>query len=110
MDLDTDKLLQDMMDAARKVLKKKWPSAKSYAENEFQKLLEEAVHIGELKDEGKIEEDEAAYLMALQRNAARTVMLTLEGLGIIAVEDMLNAALAVARDAINSALGGWKLL
>jgi hypothetical protein len=110
MDLDTDKLLQDMMAAGRKVLKKKWPSAKSYAENEFKKLLEEAVHINALKQEGKITEDEAIYLMNLQRNSARMVMLTLEGLGIIAVEEMLNAALAVARDAINSALGGWKLL
>jgi hypothetical protein len=110
MNIDTSKLLTEMLGAAKGVLKKKWPSAKSYAENEFRKLLEEAVHIGELKAQGKITEDEAFYLMNLQRNSARMVMLTLEGLGIIAVEEAINAALAVVRDTINSALGGWKLL
>jgi hypothetical protein len=96
MNLNTGKLLESMLNAAKSVLKKKWRSAKPYAENEFRKLLEEAVHI--------------VYLMSLQRNSARMVMLTLEGLGIIAVEESINAALAAVRDTINSALGGWKLL
>jgi transcription initiation factor IIE alpha subunit len=110
MNLNTGKLLESMLNAAKSVLKKKWRSAKPYAENEFRKLLEEAVHIGKLKAEGKVTEEEAVYLMSLQRNSARMVMLTLEGLGIIAVEESINAALAAVRDTINSALGGWKLL
>jgi hypothetical protein len=66
--------------------------------------------MGELKQNGKITEQEAAYLMDLQRNASRTVLLTIEGLGILAVEEAINAALAVVRDTINAALGGWKIL
>jgi hypothetical protein len=110
MKLDTNKLLKAMLAAAERALKGKWPKARDYATNEFNKLLLEAQHIADLKAAGKITEEEAAYLMGLQRNAARTVLLTIEGLGIIAVESAINAALAVVRDTINSALGGWKLL
>ena len=110
MKIDTSKLLKGMLEAASGVLKKKWPKAKEYAENEFKKLLAEAQHLAQLKADGKINEQEAVYLMDLQRNAARAVLLTIEGLGILAVEGAINAALAVVRDTINTALGGWKIL
>lgn len=110
MKIDINKLLKEMLKAASGVLKKKWPKAKDYAENEFRKLLTEAQHIAQLKADGKITEQEAAYLMDLQRNASRVVLLAIEGLGILAVEAAINAALAVVRDTINTALGGWKIL
>ncbi len=110
MKINSDKLLKGMLAAAGGVLKDKWPAAKDYAANEFRKLLLEAGHIARLKAAGQITKAEAVYLMDLQRNAARSVLLTIEGLGTIAVESAINAALAVARDTINAALGGWKLL
>lgn len=110
MNIDIDKLLKAMLQAASAALKKQWPKAKDYASNEFRKLLLEAQHIAQLKAAGKITEQEAFYLMNLQRNASRAVLLTIEGLGIIAVEAAINAALAVVRDTINSALGSWKIL
>jgi hypothetical protein len=110
MKIDVDKLLKGMLGAANDVLQKQGPKARDYASNEFEKLLLEAQHIGELKKIRKITEQEAVYLMDLQRNAARTVLLTIDGMGIIAVESAINAALAVVRDTINSALGGWKVL
>jgi hypothetical protein len=110
MKIDIEKLLKGMLEAAGVVLKKHWPKAKDYAENEFRKLLLEARHIEQLKNDGKITEQEAIYLMDLQRNALRAVLLTIEGLGILAVEAAINAALAVVRDTVNSAVGGWKLL
>lgn len=110
MEIDIEKLLKAMLEAASGVLKNHWPKAKDYTENEFRKLLLEAQHIAKLKAEGKITEQEAAYLMDLQRNASRAVLLAIEGLGILAVEAAINAALAVVGDTINSALGGWKVL
>lgn len=110
MKIDIEKLLKGMLEAASVVLKNHWPKAKDYAENEFRKLLLEAQHIAQLKDDAKITEQEATYLMDLQRNASRAVLLTIEGLGILAVEAAINAALAVVRDTINSAVGGWKIL
>lgn len=110
MDIDVEKLLKAMLAAASDVLKKQWPTAKDYAENEFRKLLIEAQHIAQLKADGKISEQEAAYLMSLQRNATHAVLLTIKGLGMVAVEEAVNAALAVVRDTINAAVGGWKIL
>jgi hypothetical protein len=111
MKLKVDALLKAMLNAAATQLKKRGPRARDYAKNEFRKILDEALHLGELRVAGKITEDEARYLMELQRNAARSVLLTIEGMGIVAVENAINAALAVVRDAINTAIGGgWKIL
>jgi hypothetical protein len=45
----------------------------------------------------------------MQKNAMRSVMLAVEGLGIIAVEAAINSALGVVRKTVNTALG-WPLL
>lgn len=109
--IDTDALLKKMLAAAGGVLQERWPRAKDYAEIEFRKLLIQAEHIKKLKSEKKITKDEARLLMDLQRNAMRSVLLTLEGLGILTVEAAINAALDVVRDAVNTAVGGgWKIV
>ncbi len=109
MEIDNEKLLKGMLKASSVVLKKQWPKSRDYAENEFRKLLLEAQHISQLKANAKITEQEAKYLMDLQHNASRAVLLTIKGLGIIAVEGAINAALDVARDTINDGIG-WKVL
>jgi len=109
--IDTDALLKKMLAAAGGVLQERWPRVKDYAEIEFRKLLIQAEHIKKLKFEKKITKDEARLLMDLQRNAMRSVLLTLEGLGILTVEAATNAALDVVRDAVNTAVGrGWKIV
>ena len=90
MAIDVNKLFQDMAKAAAGVLQAKWPLARDYADNEFRKLLKEANHIAQLKDDGKITEQEACYLMELQRNAARIVLLAVEGLGLVEQPSMLQ--------------------
>jgi hypothetical protein len=108
-EIPVEALLQEMMKAAAASLDKKWPKARDYAESEFRKLLLEAGHIQQLKKNGRITEAEAVYLIDLQRNASRTVLLTLEGLGLIAAETAINAALGAVRKTLNRALGGWKI-
>ena len=41
----------------------------------------------------------------MQKNASRSVLLTVEGLGILAVEEAINAALDVIKGAANKAIG-----
>src|SRR4030042_3419550 len=103
MEIDIENLLKGMLKAASLILKKQGPKSKDYAENEFRKLLLEAQHISQLKDNNKITEQEAKYLMDLQRNASSAVLLTIKGLGIITVEGAINAALDVGGDTINAA-------
>ncbi len=107
--IDAEQMAKDMLAAALGVLKDKGPGVKTYAESEFKKLSETFVTIQKAKLSGEITEDQARLLLDMQKNATRAVMLTVEGLGIVTVEQAINAALAVVRDTVNAAIG-WTLL
>lgn len=107
--INVPEMVKNMAEAASKVLKDKWPEAKTYAEMELKKLSETIVMVQEAKLAGEIEEEDARILLDMQKNAMRSIILTIEGLGIIAVEQAINAALNVVRDTVNTALG-WSLL
>lgn len=108
-EINMEKLVKDMAGAATGVLKEKWPSVKTYAEAEFKKLGETVIAVQKSKLTGNITEEEARLLLEMQKNAMRSVFLTVEGLGIIAVEEVINAAMAVVRSTINTAIG-WSIL
>ena len=108
-EINMEKLVKDMVGAASGVLKEKWPSVKTYAEAEFKKLGETVIAVQKSKLTGNITEEEARLLLEMQKNAMRSVFLTVEGLGIIAVEEAINAAMAVVRSTINTAIG-WSIL
>lgn len=109
MAIDVSKLTEDMLGAVKGVFEKKWPTVKGYAEMEFKKIAESIAAIERMKLAGKITEEQARLHLDIQRNATRVVLLTLEGLGILIVEQAINAALGVIKDTVNSALG-WKLI
>ena len=52
--IDLPRLLKDMLAAAEVPLKKRWPVARDYAENEFRKYLGDIQHIANLKSKGSI--------------------------------------------------------
>lgn len=108
-EINIEKLVNDMAGAAMGVLNEKWPSVKTYAEPEFRKLGLTIIAIQKAKLGGGITEEEARLLMDMQKNAMRSVMLTVEGLGTIAVEQSINAALDVVRNTINTTIG-WTIL
>ncbi|MFQ5656343.1 MAG: hypothetical protein ACE5G5_02285 [Candidatus Methylomirabilales bacterium] len=108
-EINVEKLVKEMAGAALGVLKEKYPSVKNYAEVEFKKLGETILMIQKAKILHEIDEEDARILIDMQKNAMRSVMLTVEGLGIIAVEQAINAALGVMRDTVNTAIG-WTLL
>ena len=103
--IDVQQLLTGMLGAAQGVFGAKWPSVKDYAEAEFEKLARTLVQIELLKQRNQISEGEASVLFEMQKNTARAVMLTLEGMSLLLVEGAINAALGVVKDAVNTALG-----
>jgi hypothetical protein len=104
MALDVGELVKKMFEAFESSLADKWPDVKEYAEAEAKKLAESLVMIEKLVIAGKINEEQANLHFQIQKNATRMVLLTIEGLGIIAVEQAVNAALGVLKDTVNSAL------
>ncbi len=105
MSLKTSQLTQDMLAAFQGVLVKKWPEIKEYAETEAKKMAQSFAMIEVLSVSGKINAEQAALHLEIQKNATRTVFLTLEGLGILAAEAAINAALNVVKESVNTALG-----
>ena len=103
--IDVSKLVAKMLAAAKGVLAEKWPDARDYAETEFKKIGEAILFIEKQRALGAMSDEKAKLHLDIQKNASRTVLLTLEGLGILAVEAAINAAMAVIRDTVNTALG-----
>lgn len=104
-DIQVDEILPDMLGAASEVFGERWTDIKEYAEEELEKLAKTLSEIGQLRVSRQISEGEASVLLEMQKNTARTVMLTLEGMGLIMVEEAINAALSIISEVINGALG-----
>lgn len=109
MALDTNALLKDMLGAAKDNLGKFWKQAKPYAENESLNMANKLLMIEALKLTGKITKDEALLHIEIQKSAFRTVLLSIKGLGLITVENTINAALDAVAGVVNKAIG-WKVL
>jgi len=102
-------ILDKMLQAAKEVLKSHWEKVKPFAEQEFKAYAQNIQLIMQLKEEGKISKEQATYYLEIQKGSIRVVLLTIEGLGILAVEAAINEALSVIRTTVNKALG-WSII
>lgn len=101
--MNIKKLITAMIGAASKSLKKDWSKAKNLAGPELKKLAQSLVDITALANAQKISGPEAKSLLRIHRNTTLIVLLTVEGLGIIAAEKAVNAALGAVKDTVNAA-------
>lgn len=104
MSLDVAQLGKEMLGAMNGVLQDDWPEIRAYAESESRKMAEALVMVETLVAQGSINAEQARLHVQMQKNAARMVLLAIEGLGVLMAEKAINAALAVVRDTVNSAL------
>jgi hypothetical protein len=104
MSLNVSDLGKDIAAAFIGTLKDKIPDIKDFATTEAKKLAQTLAMIEKLVLAGRIDEEEAKLHLEIQKNATRTVLLTIEGLGVLAVEAAINAGLEVVRKAVNSAV------
>ena len=103
--IDVEDLSQKMVQAASGVLSAHWGAAKSYAEVELGKIATAIEFIGGEVLAGRMTPARAQLHIEMQKNAATTVLLTVHGLNLLAVEGAINAALGVVKDTVNTALG-----
>jgi hypothetical protein len=104
MSLNASDLAAQMLTAFRGSFSKNWPEIKTYAQAESKKLAENFLMIEALVLSGEINATQAKLHHDIQRNATRSVLLAIEGLGLIAVEEAINAAMDVLKESINTAL------
>lgn len=98
-------LSTSMVQAAKGSLAKDWRKVRGFAEPELKKLATSLQDIVRMTATGEITELEARSLLEIHKNTTRTVLLTVEGLGLLAVENAINAALGAVREAVNGAAG-----
>lgn len=108
-EINVQQVLEQMLDAARGVIHNHWNEVKPFAEQEFKALAENLQLIGKLKLDGRINEEQAKLYIEIQKSSVRIVLLTVEGLGILAVEEAINAALNVVKTTVNTTIG-WAIL
>ena len=104
MALDLTELATNMASAAKEVLTESWDDIQPLAEANFFLLAEGITNIEEKILLGDISEEKAKKLLRMKKNTLEIALLTIEGLSLIAVEQAINAALNIVKDAVNSAL------
>ncbi|HEY3489584.1 MAG TPA: hypothetical protein VGK27_05610 [Candidatus Deferrimicrobiaceae bacterium] len=104
MALNFDKIGKDMGAALLGSLKDKAPDIETYAKSEGVKMAQCLATITSLFATGAITQEEASIQLDIQKQAVRSILLTIEGLGSLAVEAAITAALGVAKGAVNTAL------
>ena len=109
MALKASVLAKNMLAAAKEEVDDKWPAVKIYAEAEAKKLAQTLVMIEKLKLSGSITKKQADILLDMQKQTSRVVLLTIEGLTLLAAEAAINAAIKSIRDAVNDSIG-WRLI
>ena len=97
-----------MIDAARATLGKRGP-ALATAEIELRRLAGALADIGALLATGAIDQERAQTLANIHRLSVRSVLRSVEGLGLLAADQALQAVTGVAAATLNRIVG-FKLL
>jgi hypothetical protein len=105
MTLNANDLVGPMLSAINPVLSKYWGDVKDYAETESEKMASTLAKIAELKASNQIDEQQAEALLDMQKHAMQAVLLTVEGIGLIAAQNAINAGLGAIKDVVNKAIG-----
>ncbi len=103
--LDMNKVVNDMLQASASSLIKGGEQASEYASHEYTQFIGDIEHVQTMAEEGTITAAEAQALVDQDKLSMQAVLLCIEGLGVIAVQNAINAALQVLNAAIASVLG-----
>lgn len=103
--IDFSSVLNEMIGAAKNSLADKWPEVEELGTSSFKSLAQGLVDIEVMRLNGKITEEQARLLLDMNRSTLKIVLLSIEGIGLVAVEEAINAALNAVKDVVNTAVG-----
>ena len=104
-DFDIEALGTEMLAAARAALGDRVPALQAGAEMEIRRLAGTLADIGARVATGEIEKKRVRGLIEIHRSTVRSVLLTLEGRGLLAADQAMAAVMRVAGAVLNRAIG-----
>lgn len=107
--VDVQSLATSMIDAAREALANRGPALQAASEMELRRLAGALADIGALLAKGEIDPERAQTLANIHRLSVRSVLRSVEGLGLLAADQTLQAVTGVAASVLNRIVG-FKLL
>ena len=102
--IDFTKILNESFAVSKDILKKSWKNLEPYAEHEFRQFAENAEFLASLKLTNQIGDEELAARMEIQRLSLKNVLLTIEGIGLVTAQNVVNAVFSIVQKAIEGAL------
>lgn len=103
--LNLDKILAGAISLAKSETGKAWRKVEPYAEHEFRQFAESVEFITKLFLAGKIPEEDYKARLQFQKMALSTVLTTIEGIGIIAAQNVVNGIMDILRSALQASFG-----
>jgi len=105
---DIGKVVNDMLQASLQSLVDGGKKATEYATHEYTQFIRDIEHVQEMAEQGTVTAQEAQFLVDEHKVSMKAVLIAIEGLGMIAVQNAINAALKVLTVALSSAVQGLK--
>jgi hypothetical protein len=102
--LDVKQLAETMIGAARDAANERWPQIQAIAELELRRLAQSIEDVGRLVADGEIDESRARQHAHMHQLTARSVLTTVEGLGLHTAEQATHAAIRSVAKVVNGAL------
>jgi hypothetical protein len=103
--LNIDDLLSTMTKAAKKSLSDSWPDIRDLAVSSLRSLAQTLIDIETMQAKGSIDNSQAQLLITMQKNTLKIVLLSEEGLGLLAAENAINAVIDSIETVVSTALG-----
>jgi hypothetical protein len=103
--LNIDDLLNKMLTAAKTSLGSSLPAMGALATSSLKALAQNLVDVQVMLADGTITQAQATIMIDMQKNSLQTVLLSEEGLALIAAQDAINAVIGAVKDVVNAAIG-----
>lgn len=104
-DIDTADLAQRMLSGAATEAGEGWAEVSAFFKVEFRTIARRIKDIGKAVAGGDIDELTAKLLMRMQVNNAVAAVAAMTTMVMVRIERIINAALGLVRDVVNTALG-----
>ncbi len=91
MALDEFDIEQQLLKAMKGTLKEQWPAVKTYAECEAKKLAKTIASASKKTTSGELTPEEYRHLLEAQIQTSKSVFLKIEGVSLIASEQLKSA-------------------